>query len=121
MSKNQPTAVYLDDCAVNLLLFREMFKDDFNIMTTQNPKEALDYVLNNNVDYLFTDHHMPDMTGIEFLQGLSKLELSNMKKVIVSAQVPERELNSAFSQKLIDQVIDKPWTYSGLKSAISTI
>jgi len=43
------------------------------------------------------------------------------KKVMISGYAAEGEVSEAIETKLIDRFIDKPWTYDGLKSAISAI
>ncbi|MCR4741115.1 MAG: response regulator [Lachnospiraceae bacterium] len=49
-----------------------------------NGKEALDYLLKNEVDMVFADIKMPVMTGIELLQTVREEEISNAYFVIVS-------------------------------------
>ncbi|MEO9872063.1 response regulator [Ekhidna sp.] len=122
MSESKPAVVYLDDEEINLILFREMFKRDFDVFTTTYPQEALDYLKENNVEFVFTDQRMPIMTGVEFLK---ELEGSNIpavpKKVMISGYAAEGDVSEAIEKNLIDRFIDKPWTYQGLKEVISTI
>ncbi|SNT40017.1 Response regulator receiver domain-containing protein [Ekhidna lutea] len=122
MSEHKPAVIYLDDEEINLLLFREMFKKDFEVYTTTRPEEALEYLKNNDVEFVFTDQRMPVMTGVEFLRELHELKVSVApKKVMISGHAAEGEVSEAIEKNLIDRFIDKPWTYEGLKSAISTI
>ena len=58
MSQSKPAVIYLDDEEINLLLFKEMFKKDFEVFTTTYPEEALEYLKSHDVEYVFTDQRM---------------------------------------------------------------
>ncbi|MEO1254708.1 MAG: response regulator, partial [Bacteroidota bacterium] len=112
----KPSVIYLDDEEINLLLFKEMFKKDFDVFTTTYPDEALEFVKNNEVKFVFTDQRMPIMTGVEFLRELEDMQvMSEPKKVMISGYAAEGEVGEAIQQNLIDRFVDKPWTYEGLK------
>ncbi len=122
MNELRPSVIYLDDEEINLLLFKEMFKKDFDVFTTTYPDEALEFVKNNDVKFVFTDQRMPIMTGVEFLRELEEMEVnSSPKKVMISGYAAEGEVGEAIRQNLIDRFVDKPWTYEGLKNVISAI
>lgn len=122
MSENRPAVIYLDDEEINLLLFKEMFKKDFEVFTTTYPEEALEYLKSNDVEYVFTDQRMPIMTGVEFLRELEEMKTTAApKKVMISGYAAEGEVSEAIEQNLIDRFVDKPWTYHGLKEVISAI
>ncbi len=122
MNNNRPAVIYLDDEEINLLLFKEMFKKDFEVFTTTYPEEALEYLKNNDVEFVFTDQRMPIMTGVEFLRELEDMKISAApKKVMISGYAAEGEVSEAIEQNLIDRFVDKPWTYHGLKEVISAI
>ena len=55
----------------------------FDIKEAQNGKVALQYLLNNEVDFLFTDIKMPFMDGIELIQEVMKVK-PEIKIVILS-------------------------------------
>lgn len=122
MSSERLSLIYLDDEEINLILFKEMFKRDFDIHTTTNPHEAIDYVRNNDVDFVLTDQLMPVMTGVEFLRELEGIQVpSNPKKIIISGYTREGEVNEALERKLIDRFVSKPWNYDKLKDLLLTI
>lgn len=122
MSSERLSLIYLDDEEINLILFKEMFKRDFDIHTTTNPHEAIEYVRNNDVDFVLTDQLMPVMTGVEFLRELEGIQVpSNPKKIIISGYTREGEVNEALERKLIDRFVSKPWNYDKLKDLLLTI
>lgn len=124
VSESKPAVIYLDDEEINLLLFREMFKKDFEVFTTTYPEEALEYLKSHDVEYVFTDQRMPIMSGVEFLKELEEMKVATSakpKKVMISGYAAEGEVSEALERNLIDRFVDKPWTYEGLKNVISTI
>ena len=121
MSESKSKVVYLDDEDINLLLFKEMFKRDFEVFTTTFPEEALEYVKSNEVEFVFTDQRMPLMSGVEFLKAMEEMGISSSKKVMISGYAAEGEVSEAIQKNLIECFIDKPWTYEGVKTAINTI
>ena len=122
MSSERLSLIYLDDEEINLILFKEMFKKDFDIYTTTSPHEAIDYVSRNEVDFVLTDQLMPVMTGVEFLKELDGIQVpSNPKRIIISGYTKEGEVNEALEKKLIDRFVSKPWSYDKLKDLLLTI
>lgn len=122
MSSERLSLIYLDDEEINLILFKEMFKKDFEIFTTTSPHEAIDYVVKSDIDFILTDQLMPVMTGVEFLKELDGIEYpSNPKKIIISGYTKEGEVSEAIEKKLIDKFVSKPWSYDKLKDLLLTI
>lgn len=122
MSQSKPAVIYLDDEEINLLLFKEMFKKDFDVFTTTYPEEALEYLKNHDVEFVFTDQRMPIMSGVEFLKEMEEMKITTSpKKVMISGYAAEGEVSDAIATNLIDRFVDKPWTYQGLKEVISAI
>lgn len=119
MNETKPSLIYLDDEEINLILFNEMFKRDFEIFTTTNPNTAIEHVRNNQLDYVLTDQLMPYMTGVEFLKELKNQEISeDSMKVIISGFTQEGEVDEALETHLIDHFVSKPWSYQNLKDLL---
>jgi len=114
--------IYLDDEEINLLFFGEMFKEDFEIFTTSSPKEAIQYLEDNPVDFVLTDQLMPEMTGVEFLEELKSQNVASAsKKVMVSGYAKAGEVKKAIEEQLIDEFVSKPWDYDSLVSVIKKL
>lgn len=69
MDLDKFTAVYIDDEPVNLMLV-EAYGNEFGlkIKCFQDSKEGLDYILNHDVDIVYTDYNMPDINGLEIIK-----------------------------------------------------
>lgn len=119
MSDTKPSLIYLDDEEINLLLFKEMFKRDFDVFTTTSAETAIEYVQNNSVEYILTDQLMPVMTGVQFLEKLKEVDIpSNPMKIIISGFTQEGDVARALNTNLIDHFVSKPWSYQDLKNLL---
>lgn len=116
----KPTLIYVDDEDINLMLFREMFKKDFEIWTTSSGVDALEYLRKNQVDFVVTDQLMPIMTGVQFLKKMRDElpEYAPKKKVMISGFTKEGEVAEALDTNLIDHFVTKPWKYDKLKEIL---
>ena len=120
--EDKPKVIYVDDEEINLMLFREMFKNDFQIHTTSSPPDAILYLKSNFVDFILTDQLMPEMTGVEFLKELeAENTAADSKRVMISGYTQEGAIKEAIENKLIDRFVSKPFTYDGIKQIMSEI
>ncbi|MGB6328228.1 MAG: HD domain-containing phosphohydrolase [Halarcobacter sp.] len=85
-------AVYIDDEPVNLMLV-EAYGMEFNlnIKTFNDPQEGLDYILNNNIDILYTDYMMPHIDGIELIEKFREIN-EDTPVVVITAVGDDQEL-----------------------------
>lgn len=85
-------AVYIDDEPVNLMLVQAYgLEFNLNIKTFQDPKEGLEYILNNNIDILFTDYMMPKINGIEIIKKFREFN-SDAPAIVITAVGDDQEL-----------------------------
>jgi DNA-binding LytR/AlgR family response regulator len=77
----------------------------------ENPLEAAQFLLENNVDLVFTDIHMPDLSGIEFTNTLVK-----GPKVIFTTAFEKYALEG-YRLEIVDYLL-KPFSYSEFLKAV---
>ena len=85
-------AVYIDDEPINLMLV-QAYSAEFNldIITFENPKDGLDYILNTDVDILYTDYMMPEIDGIEVIKRFREVH-DEVPVVVITAIGDDQEL-----------------------------
>jgi CheY-like chemotaxis protein/HPt (histidine-containing phosphotransfer) domain-containing protein len=67
----------IDDDDVNRLITEELLKTiGAKVHSTGNPTEAHDLIANNSLDLIFTDIQMPEISGYDIVQSLTKLGIS---------------------------------------------
>ena len=72
MHDNKPTVMVVDDVDTNVMILEEILKDDYNIETTFNGKEALDRLKASKSlpKIILLDVNMPQMNGRELFEIL---------------------------------------------------
>lgn len=85
-------AVYIDDEPVNLMLVQAYGMEfNLNIQTFEDPQEGLEYILDNDIDILYTDYMMPVIDGIELIKRFRKVH-KEIPVVVITAVGDDQEL-----------------------------
>src|ERR1700742_2176259 len=79
----KPRVLYLDDDNANLVTFRANFRDQFEVFTSTNPVEAYNMISDNKIQIVITDHNMPSMSGVEFLESISR-DYPNVQRILLT-------------------------------------
>ena len=72
-----------------------------------------------NFDLVITDHHMPNMNGLEFVKGLRKLGFPG--KVLVFSSELDPKVASEYRQLHVDRILFKPVYPSVLRQTIAEL
>lgn len=111
--------LYVDDEDINLRIFKNVFRREFEIHVASSAKEALDYLENNDVEVILTDQRMPNMTGVEFLEQVTKrYPIPLPSRLIVSGYSSPEVVKEAFDKFHLFQFISKPWDKQELQNQI---
>ena len=74
MDKKRYTILIVDDeQSITDLMSDYLEEEGYVTITTQNPLEALTYVENGDARIVITDIKMPEMSGIELLENIKKV------------------------------------------------
>lgn len=116
---NKYTVLYVDDEEVNLRLFRNTFRRDFNVLTTQSAAEGLNILNSTRVDVVITDQRMPEITGLEFLKLVNEKfsEIPPSRLMLSGFSKPE-EIDIAYQHYKLFKFVSKPWNNDELRSTI---
>lgn len=96
--------------AFSMLLKVEGFNDAhfFN-----NPKEALEYLKENQPDIVISDFLMPEMNGLEFLSEVKKL-YPEVSKILLTGYADKENAIRAINEIGLYRYIEKPWSNDDL-------
>lgn len=87
-----------------------------NVLDAQNIKEAKELLQNNRIDIIISDINLPDISGIDFIKELRKID-KTIPIIILSAYTDKKYLLEATKLKLIDY-LTKPVDFKSLNIAL---
>lgn len=98
----------VDDDEGNLVVLEEFLVDDYDIVTTTSPAEALELVKSGEFDMVISDQRMPGITGVELLREVRKLHPDTIR-IIISAYSDAKAMLDAINVGEVYRFILKPW------------
>lgn len=100
-----PTRVLLvdDDPSLADLMANQLgeLRDEFSITIETDPNDALDVVEEGDVDCIVSDHHMPEMTGLELLRYVREMD-QDLPFILFTARGSEEIASDAVSEGVTD-------------------
>ena len=84
-----------------------------NVTAYNNPKEALSYLNNNEVDLILSDFIMPQMNGIDFLEQAKKIQ-PDIATILLTGYADKENAIRAINEIGIFKYIEKPWDNNNL-------
>ena len=111
-----------DSRAMRRIVSRTILQAGFeghDIVEAENGKEALEVVKAENPDLILSDWHMPEMTGIEFLNALNAMGI----------ETPFGFITSESTQEMVDLATEggavfllaKPFTADDMAQVLGTL
>lgn len=111
--------LYVDDETINLMLFTQVFKKRYSVLTAISGFKGLE-VLNENPDIkvIISDMKMPGMNGIEFIQK-AKLLYPDIIFYILTGYEITPEIEESLRNRLIVKYFQKPFNMREIDTSIS--
>ena len=88
------------------------------IITTNNPDEAVEILNKQEVEIIISDQRMPQMTGVELFTQIQDTH-ANPIKIILTGIANIDVIINANQRKIIDYYIRKPFTVKKLETILS--
>ena len=115
--ENNYNIVYIEDNRFNIKLIQNLGeKLGLEIKAFENPKEGLEYCLNNDIDLLLIDYMMPELNGID-LVNLLKKEKPDIPIVMMTA-LDDLKLRQKATLSGIDGFLPKPINMKEFKDVV---
>jgi two-component system, response regulator, stage 0 sporulation protein F len=117
--KEKPSVLYVDDESINLLLFRRIYKEEYNIITASSGFEGLE-ILNSERDIrvVISDMKMPGMNGLEFVRTARK-GFPDIAYFIFTGFDCTPEITEAIEDKSIVKYFCKPLNSKEINKSIN--
>ena len=104
-----------DELPVRLALTRVLGEAGYSVLGTDSGREALELFAKHPIDLVISDHHMPEMSGIDLLK-LVRVRHPHVVRIIVTGDKdPELTLRS-INEGEVYRFIRKPWDNTDLRT-----
>ncbi|MFN0030656.1 MAG: response regulator [Flavobacteriales bacterium] len=104
----KPRVLYLDDDTANLTSFVANFRHEFDVYTTSNPVEAYTMIGELKIQIVITDHNMPSMSGVEFLESISD-HYPDVQRILLTGYTELVPVMEAINKGKVFRIISKPF------------
>jgi PleD family two-component response regulator len=117
MAQNRrPTVLVVDDDRESLSALRRALRSEsFNLLSTDDPFQALEWVKSGPIDLLITDEFMPVMLGTELLEAVRRTS-PDTATVLLTAYPKPAVMFRGFQQR-VDLMLAKPWEDGALRQS----
>jgi DNA-binding NtrC family response regulator len=113
----RPIVVCVDDELPILRSIERLLREEpYQLLTTQNPGEALDWVRTRSVRLVIAEYRMPELTGADLLEAVWA-DSPNTRRILFTGYPGETMILRGLSRGLYS-IVGKPWDDDKLKEAI---
>ncbi|RXJ96175.1 DNA-binding response regulator [Malaciobacter molluscorum] len=106
-----------DDSALCDLLSFHLEDKGYEVITKNNGQEALEYLIDNKVDFALLDINTPILSGLEVLRALRQDYKDNTPVIVLTAYQDTKHLKESFESG-VDDYIKKPFDLEELDQRI---
>ena len=110
--------LYLDHESNNLNSMMATFRRDGEVFLAKSTIEGFKILRENKIDVVFADHHMPEITGLEFLKMVSE-QFPVSRRILLTGHAYSEEFKHAIQMGYVHHYINKPWDEEELRSLIN--
>jgi DNA-binding NtrC family response regulator len=110
--------LYVDDEVNNLNSFKAAFRQHFDVFTAISAKEGRKILDNTEIGVIITDHRMPVMTGIEFLESIIQVYPDTIR-ILLTGFADINAVMDAINRGHVYKYLVKPWQNDELKMYIT--
>jgi len=114
---NRQCILYLDDEENNLFAFKALFRRDYEVLTTTSPQEAVSLLSSHDIQVIFSDQKMPDLSGAEFFE-LTAREYPDAVRVLVTGYADIEAVIDAINKGQVYRYVTKPWDEHDLRMCL---
>lgn len=111
----------VDDSSLITMFASKIFKDEYNVITAKDGKEAIEAIRNNfDSEFvgMFLDLNMPNVNGFEVLEVFKNHNLFNKIPVcILTGDDTKDSIDKVFKYPIVD-VLNKPFNENEIKTSL---
>ena len=111
------SVLYVDDEENNLISFKATFRLKYTVYTALSGDQALQLIQEKPIDIIITDQRMPQMTGVELLEEVIKIN-PNPMRILLTGYADMSAVVDAVNKGKIFHYLSKPWSEEELDNTI---
>ncbi|NOS69265.1 MAG: hybrid sensor histidine kinase/response regulator [Verrucomicrobia bacterium] len=116
-TRQRATLLVVDDEPGPRDSLKMVFKDDFELLITDNGAAAIELAKNNKVDVALVDIRMAGMSGVEVLERIKFVD-PTIEVIMMTAFETTDTIRQALRLRA-SEYINKPWDVATLRAAVS--
>lgn len=105
---SKATVIFIDDEERIVRSLGMMFKSQYNVVATTNPREVLDVVKRDRVHLVVSDQRMPEVAGVDLLREVRASSPLTMR-VLLTGYSDLAAIVGSINDGEIFRFISKPW------------
>jgi len=117
MEDRKISVLYVDDEENNLFSFKATFRLKYKVFTAISGAEAIAIVKSNPIHVIITDQRMPEMTGVQFLEEIIKMDAAPIR-ILLTGYTDMAAVVDAVNKGKIFHYLNKPWNEAELDQTI---
>ncbi len=114
--KNSNTILAVDDEIGSREALRMILQDRYNVLTTENPQEAMDIVSSQDADIVMLDIKMPRIDGLKLLKAMKAIA-TDIEVVLITAYPSTQSAIEAMQYGAYDYII-KPFDKKKIEEVV---
>ena len=104
-----------DELAVRRALTRVLESAGYAVTSTDNGRHALQLLQEKPVDLILSDHHMPELSGIDLLK-LVRVRHPHVVRILLTADKNPDTAVRSINESEVYRFVRKPWSDSDLRT-----
>jgi two-component system cell cycle sensor histidine kinase PleC len=104
----KPKVLYVDDERPNLIAFRALLRDTYDVLIAENTADAHALLQSQDIPLIVSDQRMPDQSGVEFLERVA-IEYPDTMRMILTGYADIDAVVAAVNLGKIYYYFRKPW------------
>ncbi len=111
--------IIVDDYRVNRVLLKEVLSEDYQVSAFADPRKALQSFISESYDLIISDLMMPEMSGIELLEEVRKIN-RYIPFIILTANTDKQNEKNAY-QAEANEYLYKPINIKNLLNTVKSL